>query len=131
QNHVTLETHDGQNVLIHRKGATAADEGVPGIVPGSMGTCSFHTVGRGCEASIHSSSHGAGRALSRAQARNKITISTLRQQLRGVWYDARLERSLLEEAPTAYKDVEIVMQAQAKLTRVVRRLRPILVHKGT
>lgn len=116
---------------MHRKGATAAGKGVRGIVPGSMGTCSFHTVGRGCEASVCSSSHGAGRALSRSQARGKITIRALRQQLRGVWYDARLERTLLEEAPAAYKDVENVMRAQAELTQIVRRLSPILVHKGT
>jgi hypothetical protein len=88
------------------------------------------TLGLGNEASLRSSSHGAGRAMSRAQARSKLTVSALRQQLRGVWYDARLERQLLEEAPAAYKDVESVMRAQGELTRVIRRLRPVLVHKS-
>jgi tRNA-splicing ligase RtcB len=68
--------------------------------------------------------------MSRTQARERVTVSALRRQLRGVWYDGRLERSLREEAPGAYKDIEGVMEAQAGLTRVVRRLEPVLVHKG-
>jgi tRNA-splicing ligase RtcB len=130
-NHLALETHEGHAVWVHRKGATAAGEGVAGIVPGSMGTASFHTVGKGCGEALCSSSHGAGRALSRTEARNRVTVGALRQQLRGVWYDARLERSLREEAPMAYKRIDDVMAAQADLTRIVRRLRPLLVYKGT
>jgi tRNA-splicing ligase RtcB len=116
--------------LLHRKGATSAQNGEPGVIPGSMGTESFHTRGAGCAEALCSSSHGAGRALSRAEARDRITVSALRQQLRRVWYDARLERQLREEAPGAYKDVDRVMRAQTDLTNVVRRLRPVLVHKG-
>jgi len=129
-NHVQREMVDGREMLVHRKGATAAHAGVAGIVPGSMGTRSFHTVGRGVAAALNSSSHGAGRALSRSQARATISRGTLRRQLRGVYYDARLEGQLLEEAPGAYKDVVAVMRAQEELTRVVRELRPVLVYKG-
>jgi tRNA-splicing ligase RtcB len=129
-NHVVEEQHEGKKVWVHRKGATAAGKGVEGIVPGSMGTRSYHTVGLGCEAALCSSSHGAGRALSRTEAREKVTIGALRQQLCEVWYDARLERALREEAPMAYKGIEEVMGAQGELTKVVRRLRPRVVHKG-
>jgi tRNA-splicing ligase RtcB len=126
--HNHLEATDGH--FLHRKGATAADLNQPGLIPGSMGTQSFHTLGRGHAAALCSSSHGAGRALSRTEARDRITVSALRQQLRHVWYDARLERQLREEAPAVYKPVEQVMRAQEDLTRIVRRLKPVLVHKG-
>jgi tRNA-splicing ligase RtcB len=95
-----------------------------------MGTRSFHTAGKGHPDSLCSSSHGAGRALSRTQAQNQITVSALRQQLRSVWYDARLERQLREEAPAAYKNVDQVMRAQEPLTHITRRLVPRLVYKG-
>jgi tRNA-splicing ligase RtcB len=130
-NHVQLETHADRQIWVHRKGATAAHENVPGIIPGSMGTRSFHTLGKGNPDALHSSSHGAGRNLSRTEAKNSITISALRQQLRGVWYDARLERHLREEAPRAYKNIDAVMQAQQPLTQITRQLRPLLVYKGT
>jgi tRNA-splicing ligase RtcB len=129
-NHLARETHDGREVWVHRKGATAAGAGMRGIVPGSMGTRSFHTEGRGIAAGLCSSSHGAGRAFSRTEARQRVTVSALRQQMRGVWYDARLERQLLEEAPGAYKEVDKVMAAQEELTTITRRLRPVLVYKG-
>jgi len=129
-NHVAAETHAGRELFVHRKGATAARAGQVGLIPGSMGTHSFHTRGLGHSDALASSSHGAGRAMSRTEARNKITISALRQQIRHVWYDARLERHLREEAPSAYKDATKVMQAQAELTAVTRRLRPVLVYKG-
>jgi tRNA-splicing ligase RtcB len=127
-NHVEWEASAG--LWVHRKGATAARVGERGLVPGSMGTMSFHTVGLGKAEGLWSSSHGAGRALSRTEARERVTISALRQQLRGVWYDGRLERHLREEAPCAYKEIEGVMRAQAELTRVERRVWPVMVHKG-
>ncbi len=129
-NHLAMERHGGGAVFVHRKGASAAGVGMRGIIPGSMGTHSFHTIGRGEARALHSSSHGAGRALSRAQARERITVSAVRQQLRGVWYDVRLERQLREEAPGAYKQIDAVMRAQEGLASVVRRLRPVLVYKG-
>lgn len=129
-NHVQRETHGGIDLWIHRKGALSAAEGEAGIVPGSMGTISFHTLGRGYPEALTSSSHGAGRALSRTDARRSIPVRELRRQMKGVWFDRAKESRLRDEAPAAYKDVEVVMRAQRDLTRVVRRLRPILVHKG-
>lgn len=129
-NHVAIESHDHTSRFIHRKGATPAHQNLPGIISGSMGTHSFHTRGTGNPLSLHSSSHGAGRALSRSEARDRITVSALRRQLRNVWYDARLERHLREEAPAAYKEIDAVMNAQQKLTNITRRLKPLLVHKG-
>jgi tRNA-splicing ligase RtcB len=129
-NHLALETDKSTTRFIHRKGATAARQNLPGIIPGSMGTHSFHTRGTGNPLALHSSSHGAGRALSRTEARDRVTLSALRRQLRHVWYDARLERHLREEAPSAYKEIDAVMNAQTGLTRIIRRLQPLLVHKG-
>ena len=134
-NHVQWESHaiesgEPRGLFVHRKGATAAAEGQPGLIPGSMATHSFHTMGRGCAPALCSSSHGAGRELSRAQARNGISRAAFRRQVRNVFYDARLEGKLLEEAPAAYKDIHAVMRAQGGLTRIVRRLSPVLVYKG-
>ncbi|MGN6366994.1 MAG: RtcB family protein [Phycisphaerae bacterium] len=131
-NHSQLEMHPAGERLIHRKGATAAQKDQPGLIPGSMATTSFHTLGRGNPASLHSSSHGAGRQLSRTQARSQIPRARLREQLRraNVWYAPHLEDSLREESPAAYKPIEEVMRAQAELTTITRRLRPLLIHKG-
>jgi tRNA-splicing ligase RtcB len=130
-NHVRRETHFGEEVLVHRKGAIPAAEGEAGIIPGSMGTASFHTLGRGDPASLRSSSHGAGRAMSRGEARRRITLRDFERDVEGVWFDRRLTRRLVEEAPSAYRDIGRVMRAQRDLTRIVRRLRPVLVFKGT
>lgn len=129
-NHVRLERHFGELLWAHRKGAILAADEEPGIIPGSMGTCSFHVLGRGCPESLNSSSHGAGRALSRDHARRRISVRALERQMAGVWFDRRMSAGLREEAPAAYKDIEAVMRAQKNLTRVRRRLRPILCHKG-
>jgi tRNA-splicing ligase RtcB len=125
-NHVRREGE----LWVHRKGAIPAAEGEPGIIPGSMGTASFHTVGRGHPGALASSSHGAGRVGSRAAARRSISVRTLERELRGVYWDHRRADALRDEAPSAYKDIGQVMRAQAELTRVVRRLRPLLAYKG-
>jgi tRNA-splicing ligase RtcB len=131
-NHLASELHGGRWLMVHRKGATAAHEGEPGLIPGSMATRSYHTAGKGCAESLCSSSHGAGRCLSRGEARAHISRQRLREQLTraGVWYDPRLEATLVEESPTAYKMIEEVMSAQAKLTKSVRRLQPLLIYKA-
>jgi tRNA-splicing ligase RtcB (3'-phosphate/5'-hydroxy nucleic acid ligase) len=129
-NHVRRETHAGETLWVHRKGAVSAAAGEPGIVPGSMGDPSFHVEGRGCAEALASSSHGAGRAMGRADARRRISPKDLRRRMGAVHYDRRIERDLVEEAPQAYKDVRRVMRAQRELTRVVRRLRPLLCYKG-
>jgi tRNA-splicing ligase RtcB len=129
-NHVQVEEHGGERLWVHRKGALSARDGEPGIIPGSMGTESFHTTGKGCAEALRSSSHGAGRVWSRSEARRRISTRDLRRQMRGVWFDRRREARLRDEAPGAYRDVGTVMRAQKELTRIVRRVRPVLVHKG-
>lgn len=129
-NHVRRETHGGETLWVHRKGAMPAGAGEPGLIPGSMGTRSFHVEGRGSAEALGSSAHGAGRQLSRTDARRRISARDVARELRGVWFDHRLAAGLREEAPSAYKDVEAVMRAQHELVRVVRRLRPVLSFKG-
>jgi tRNA-splicing ligase RtcB len=129
-NHVRREMHYGAECWVHRKGAVSAREGEPGIIPGSMGTASFHVTGRGHADALCSSSHGAGRRLSRSEARQAIGADDLERQLRDVWFDHRLADRLRDEAPAAYKDIHAVMRAQRDLTRIVRRLRPLLNYKG-
>jgi tRNA-splicing ligase RtcB len=130
-NHVRRETHHGEDLWVHRKGAVGAAAEEPGIIPGSMATVSFHVSGRGNGASLCSSSHGAGRRLSRTEARQTIRTIDFERQLKGVWFDHRLAHALREESPAAYKDIHAVMRAQRELTRVVRELRPLLCYKGT
>ena len=125
-NHVRREG----DLWVHRKGAIPAADGEPGIIPGSMGTFSYHTVGRGHAEALSSSSHGAGRALSRSAARRAVSVRTLHRELAGVFYDHRRAADLVDQAPSAYKDITQVMRAQHALTRIVRRLRPILAFKG-
>lgn len=129
-NHVRAEQHHGERLWVHRKGAISAGDGEVGIIPGSMGSASSHVLGRGCAEALRSSSHGAGRCLSRSEARRRITVREMARQLHGIWYDHRGAAALREEAPGAYKDIEQVMRAQRELTRIVRRLRPRLCYKG-
>jgi tRNA-splicing ligase RtcB len=130
-NHVAREEHFGAPLWVHRKGAQSAADGVAGIVPGSMGTATYHVVGRGCLESLASCAHGAGRRLSRGAARSAISSRQLHADMTDVWYDHRRTDALRDEAPSAYKDVRQVMRAQRPLVRIVRELRPVLVYKGT
>lgn len=129
-NHVRRESHNGQPLWVHRKGAMGLSEGEPGVVPGSMGSESFHVEGRGFGPALCSSAHGAGREMSRSEARKRIAKRQLLREAQGVWFDHRLADRLREEAPSAYKDIGAVMRAQQKLVRIVRRLRPMLVYKA-
>lgn len=129
-NHVRREMHFGRQLWVHRKGAVSAAEDERGIVPGSMGTASVHTAGRGEPLALKSCAHGAGRALSRDAARRTVSPRRLTSELQGVWFNARIAPQLCEEAPSAYKDIDAVLRAQRPLTRIVRRLRPVLVYKG-
>ena len=129
-NHVALEYHGERELWVHRKGAMSAQQGQTGILPGSMGSPSFHVEGRGCEEALCSSAHGAGRALSRSAARARFTEREFQRQMEGVWYDYRLAGKLRDEAPSAYKDIRAVLKAQKELVKVVRTLRPVLSYKG-
>ncbi|QOV88977.1 RtcB family protein [Humisphaera borealis] len=130
-NHVRREAHFGESLLVHRKGATPADDGLAGVVPGSMGTTSVHIVGRGEPQSLRSSAHGAGRQMSRTVARERFGRHEVRRQMADVWYDPRILDAMREESPKAYKDLRAVLKAQEPLMKVTRRLRPLLVYKGS
>lgn len=129
-NHVKRETIRGSEYWIHRKGCLSAKLDEPGVIPGSMGTCSFHVTGRGLAQALESSSHGAGRRLARGEAMRQISLRDFHKQTRNVWIDRRRADSLRDEAPSAYKDIDRVMRAQRKLTCIVRSLRPVLSYKG-
>ncbi|MEZ4294935.1 MAG: RtcB family protein [Polyangiaceae bacterium] len=129
-NHVRRETHAGRPLWVHRKGAMGLALGAPGVVPGSMGSDTYHVEGRGHAPSLCSSAHGAGRTMSRAEARRTIGERQLLREAKGVWFDRRLAPRLREEAPGAYKDIGAVMRAQRDLVRIVRRLRPVLAYKA-
>lgn len=129
-NHLSLERHGGRELWVHRKGAMPARAGQTGVLPGSMGSPSFHVKGRGHEGALCSSAHGAGRSLSRMAARAKVTEREFRRQMEGVWYDYRLSEKLRDEAPAAYKDIKAVIRAQRDLVKVTRVLRSVLNYKG-
>jgi len=128
--HIRQEEHFGKLWWVHRKGANSAAVDEPTIVAGSMGSPSYHVTGRGCAESLNSCSHGAGRRLSRTDARRQVTPAKLRDELSGVWHDTRGASKLVEEAPSAYKDIAKVMRAQKELVRITRRLTPVLCYKG-
>jgi tRNA-splicing ligase RtcB (3'-phosphate/5'-hydroxy nucleic acid ligase) len=128
-NFVRCERHGSETLWVHRKGAASADVGESAVIPGSMGADSFHVVGRGHAEALRSSSHGAGRSMSRGEARRRISLERFRRETAGVWFADRGE-TLVDEAPSAYKPIRDVMRAQQELTKIVRRLRPIVVYKG-
>jgi len=129
-NYAQRESHYGQELWVHRKGAMPAALGAAGVLPGSMGTGSFHVEGLGCAQSLQSSAHGAGRRLSREQARKTVSHHALQRQMEGVWYDYRAAGHLREEAPAAYKDVRAVLRAQGELVKLRRVLKPVINYKG-
>ncbi len=127
-NYVVAETHFGEKVFVTRKGAIRAGKGELGIIPGSMGTCSYIVRGKGSAESFQSCAHGAGRRMSRSRARREFDIDDLRQQTRGV--ECRIHRSVLDESPGAYKDIDAVMANQEDLVDVVHRLKQVVCVKG-
>ena len=129
-NHVQQEVHEGESLWVHRKGAMSAPLGANGVLPGSMGTLSYHVEGRGRAAAMNSSAHGAGRALSRNAARSRFSSRDLLRQMQGIWFDHRFADSLRDGAPGAYKNVGAVLRAQRDLVRVTRTLKPLLVYKA-
>ncbi|HEU5101459.1 MAG TPA: RtcB family protein, partial [Roseiflexaceae bacterium] len=126
QNHHNFAWRDGDTV-IHRKGATPAEAGVLGVIPGSMGTSSYVVAGRGRPESLNSASHGAGRRGSRASARNSLSLRDVRDFLKQ--RDVLVEGLSIDEAPQAYKDIERVMRLQIDtgLVEPLARMRPVAV----
>ncbi len=129
-NHVQQEKHFQEDFWVHRKGAIQADENILAIIPGSMGSFSYHVYGKALEKSLRSASHGAGRQMSRSEAHKNIAKKAFQQSMKGISYDRSRESSLIEEAPQAYKDIDSVMRAQADLVKIMRKLRPVLNYKG-
>jgi tRNA-splicing ligase RtcB len=119
------EKHEGKEVIVHRKGATPAGKDVLGIIPGSMTADGFIVKGKGVEASVHSASHGAGRKMSRTAALKSITHEVLKDELKK--HGVKLLGGGLDEAPFAYKDINVVMQSQKALVDVVGRFTPKIV----
>jgi tRNA-splicing ligase RtcB (3'-phosphate/5'-hydroxy nucleic acid ligase) len=127
-NYVEKETHFGTNVWVTRKGAVRARKDDLGIIPGSMGARSFIVRGKGNAESFCSCSHGAGRAMSRAEAKRRFTLEDHRLSTEGV--ECRKDDGVIDETPKAYKDIEAVMAAQADLIEVVHILKQVLCVKG-
>lgn len=130
-NYAAWENHYGQNVIVHRKGATLAREGMVGIIPGSQGTASYIVEGLGNAASFNSCSHGAGRVLSRTAAIASLDMQAEVAQLeaKGIVHAIRSQDDM-QEATGAYKDIEEVIANQTDLIKVKTRLLPIAVIKG-
>jgi tRNA-splicing ligase RtcB len=127
-NYVARERHFGADVYVTRKGAVRARAGDLGIIPGSMGARSFIVRGKGNPMSFESCSHGAGRAMSRGEARRRFTLADHRRAVEGV--ACRVDEAVIDETPAAYKPIDAVMQAQRELVDVVHELRQVVCVKG-
>jgi len=127
-NYVAEETHHGEALLVTRKGAISARAGQLGVIPGSMGTLSYVVRGLGNPESLCSASHGAGRKMSRGEARRQFNVKDLAAQTAGV--ECRKDGGVLDEIPGAYKPIEQVMEHQKDLVEVVAELKQVLCVKG-
>jgi tRNA-splicing ligase RtcB len=127
-NYVAQEEHFGERVFLTRKGAISAREGELGIIPGSMGAKSYIVRGKGNPQSFHSCSHGAGRRMSRTEAKRRFNRFDLEAQTQGV--ECRKDGGVIDEIPGAYKDIDQVMANQTDLVEVVHTLKQVLCVKG-
>jgi tRNA-splicing ligase RtcB len=127
-NYVEKEHHFGRNMWVTRKGAIRARDGDLGIIPGSMGQRSYIVRGKGDLQSYCSCSHGAGRVMSRAEAKRRFTVEDLVEQTQGV--ECRKDASVIDEIPASYKDIDQVMANQTDLVEVVHQLKQVLCVKG-
>ncbi len=127
-NYIQKEQHYGQKIWITRKGAVSAQQGEMGIIPGSMGTKSFIVRGLGNADSFCSCSHGAGRVMSRTEAKKRISLAEHQQAIAGV--ECRQDAAVIDESPAAYKPIEDVMAAQQDLVEIVHTLKQIICVKG-
>jgi tRNA-splicing ligase RtcB len=127
-NYVAKEKHYGEEVYVTRKGAVRAGKGELGIIPGSMGTRSYIVRGLGNPESFESCSHGAGRSMSRGEAKRRFTIQDHARMTAGI--ECRKDADVIDETPAAYKPIDAVMAAQRDLVEVVHELRQVVVVKG-
>lgn len=127
-NYVQKERHFGADVFVTRKGAVSAQKGQLGIIPGSMGAKNFIVRGLGNPESFCSCSHGAGRAMSRTEAKRRFTVQD--QVASTAHVECRKDADVVDEIPMAYKDIDAVMAAQHSLVEVVHTLRQVVCVKG-
>jgi tRNA-splicing ligase RtcB len=127
-NYVAREHHFGHDVLVTRKGAVRAGLGELGIIPGSMGARSYIVRGKGNRESFCSCSHGAGRAMSRGEAKRRFTVEDHALATAGV--ECRKDADVIDETPMAYKPIDRVMAAQESLVEVVHELKQVVCVKG-
>jgi len=127
-NYVSRENHYGKNVIVTRKGAVRAREGEMVIIPGSMGARSYIARGKGNPESFDSCSHGAGRVMSRNEAKRRFTVADQERATEGV--ECRKDADVIDEIPMAYKDIDAVMEAQKDLVEVVYKLKQVVCVKG-
>lgn len=127
-NYVAWENHYGKNVLVTRKGAVRARSGDLGIIPGSMGARSYIVRGLGNPESFESCSHGAGRTMSRTEAKKKFTVQDHIAATEGI--ECRKDEGVIDETPAAYKPIDAVMEAQKDLVEIVHTLRQVVCVKG-
>ncbi len=123
-NHAILE----RGKYIHRKGATPAKKGEKGIIPGNMRDGTYLIEGKGNPKFLHSSSHGAGRALSRNLAKKQITIEQFKESMKGI--KGNISEKIIDEAPMAYKDIDKVMDAQKASVKIIKKIKPLINWKG-
>jgi tRNA-splicing ligase RtcB len=129
-NFTQRETHHGREIWVTRKGAIKAAAGDEGVIPGSRGTRSYVVTGLGNTESYHSCSHGAGRRMSRGQAKRQLTVESLRDAMAGkAWLDGNAQ-ALLDEHPSAYKDIDQVMADQRDLVTIQHTLSQVFNYKG-
>jgi tRNA-splicing ligase RtcB (3'-phosphate/5'-hydroxy nucleic acid ligase) len=127
-NYVAKEHHYGEDVYVTRKGAVRAGLGELGIIPGSMGTRSYIVRGKGNPESFCSCSHGAGRSMSRAEAKRRFTLADHIAATANV--ECRKDTDVIDETPMAYKDIDRVMEAQSSLVEIAHTLRQVVCVKG-
>jgi tRNA-splicing ligase RtcB len=127
-NYVAREHHYGEDILVTRKGAVRARVGDLGIIPGSMGARSYIVRGKGQPESFCSCSHGAGRVMSRTEAKRRFTLEDHARATAGI--ECRKDADVIDETPMAYKDIDAVMRAQSDLVEVVHTLRQVVCVKG-
>ncbi|WP_257160179.1 RtcB family protein [Corynebacterium cystitidis] len=128
-NYTVQEEHYGETVWLTRKGAILAADGVPALIPGSMGTASYVVEGKGNAEALRSAPHGAGRRFSRTEAKKRFTAADLDQRMEGIVY--RSGKEWIDEIPDAYKDIDQVMDDARELVTVKHKLRQVLNVKGT
>ena len=127
-NFTKREHHFGKNILVSRKGAIEAREGQLGLIPGSMGTRSYVVRGKGNADSFNTAPHGAGRRLSRGQARKSFSMDDFDRDMAGI--EVNRSEAFLDELPGAYKDIDLVMEQSADLVEILHTFRQIVNVKG-